>query len=119
MNSESDQERTMLQLCIKYNRLNVLVSILESNDQDFSSIKQDDGNTLIHSATVLGRLQVILIIGMFFIFDTLCPIHFYTFSFWTSHSIVYVLKIVKFCNIKRSQHQLLSFTALITLYIKY
>ncbi|XP_063946966.1 ankyrin repeat-containing protein BDA1-like [Daucus carota subsp. sativus] len=59
VNSESDQERTVLHLCIKYNRLNVLVSILESNDQDFSSIKQDDGNTLIHSATVLGRLQII------------------------------------------------------------
>ncbi|WOG94953.1 hypothetical protein DCAR_0314250 [Daucus carota subsp. sativus] len=59
VNSESDQERTMLHLCIKYNRLNVLISILEPNDQDLSNIKQDDGNTLLHSATVLGRMQII------------------------------------------------------------
>ena len=58
VDSESDQERTMLQLCVKYNRLNVLILILESNDQDLSNIKHDDGNTILHSATALGRIQV-------------------------------------------------------------
>nr|XP_017240140.1 PREDICTED: ankyrin repeat-containing protein At3g12360-like [Daucus carota subsp. sativus] len=59
VDSESDQERTMLQLCVKYNRLDVLILILESNDQDLSNIKHDDGNTILHSATALGRIQII------------------------------------------------------------
>ncbi|WOG94958.1 hypothetical protein DCAR_0314255 [Daucus carota subsp. sativus] len=59
VDSESGQERTMLQLCVKYNRLNVLILILESNDQDLSNIKHDDGNTILQTATALGRIQII------------------------------------------------------------
>ena len=55
--SESDQERTMLHLCVKYNRLNVLDLILESNNQHLSNSKHD-GNTILHAATALGRMQV-------------------------------------------------------------
>lgn len=58
VHSESDQQRKMLHLSVKYNRLNVLILILESSDQNLSNIKHDDGNTILHSATALRRMQV-------------------------------------------------------------
>lgn len=50
---------TALHLCVMYNRLNVLILILESTHQDLSSIKDDKGNTILHSAATLRRLQII------------------------------------------------------------
>lgn len=59
-NSESYNQElgTALHLCVTYNRLNVLILILESTDQDLSNTKDDTGNTILHSATTMRRLQV-------------------------------------------------------------
>ncbi|KAK1355859.1 PGG domain-containing protein [Heracleum sosnowskyi] len=54
-----DQETTMLHLCVMYNRLNVLILILESNVSDLSNIKDRAGNSILHSATALRRIQII------------------------------------------------------------
>ena len=58
VNSESEQKGTLLHLSVVYNRLNVLILILESTDQDLLNIKDDDGNTILHSAAALSRIQV-------------------------------------------------------------
>lgn len=52
------QEGTVLHLCVMYNRLNILILILESNVQDLSNIRDDAGNTILHFATELRRMQV-------------------------------------------------------------
>lgn len=49
---------TVLHLCVMYNRLDVLILILESNDMDFSDMKDDNGNTILHTAAALRRMQV-------------------------------------------------------------
>ena len=55
----SHQEGTALQLCIFYNRLNVLIPILESNYyHDMINMKDENGETIVHSATALRRMQV-------------------------------------------------------------
>lgn len=62
VNSESHQKGTLLHLCVVYNRLNVFILILESTDQDLLNIKDDNGNTILHSAAALRRMQVVYII---------------------------------------------------------
>ncbi|KAK1351899.1 PGG domain-containing protein [Heracleum sosnowskyi] len=58
-NSDYGQEGAILHLCVMYNRLNILILILESNVQDWSNIKDDTGNTILHFATELRRMQII------------------------------------------------------------
>ncbi|KAL8092950.1 hypothetical protein AgCh_034997 [Apium graveolens] len=54
-----DEETTVLHLCVMYNRLNVLILILESNGPGLSNIKDKAGNTILHSATTLRRMQIV------------------------------------------------------------
>lgn len=58
-NSDYGHEGAILHLCVMYNRLNILILILESNAQDWSNIKDDAGNTILHYATELRRMQII------------------------------------------------------------
>lgn len=57
---------TVLHLCVMYNRLNIFILILELlNYQDLSSIKDDDGNTILHSAAPLRRIQGKTLVQLF------------------------------------------------------
>ena len=49
----------VLQLCVMYNRLNVLVLVLESTSQHLSNRRYDKGKTILQLATSLTRTQVI------------------------------------------------------------
>ncbi|KAL1809876.1 hypothetical protein ACET3Z_026866 [Daucus carota] len=57
-NSDFDPGK-VLQLCVMYNRLNILVLVLGSNFADLSTIKDEKGNTVLHSATEVKRVQMI------------------------------------------------------------
>ncbi|XP_017240130.1 ankyrin repeat-containing protein NPR4-like [Daucus carota subsp. sativus] len=55
-----DQELgKVLHLCVTYNRLSILILILESTSQDLSNIKDDNGNTILQLATSLRRTQMV------------------------------------------------------------
>ncbi|XP_074351943.1 uncharacterized protein LOC141691099 [Apium graveolens] len=56
---ESDKKGTLLHLSVVYNRLNVFILILESTDQDLLNIKDDNGNTILHSAAALRWMLII------------------------------------------------------------
>ncbi|KAL1826062.1 hypothetical protein ACET3Z_012840 [Daucus carota] len=49
----------VLQLCVLYNRLNVLVLILESTSQHLSNSRYDKGKTILQLATSLTRTQIV------------------------------------------------------------
>ncbi|XP_017240136.2 ankyrin repeat-containing protein At2g01680-like [Daucus carota subsp. sativus] len=54
-----DDEETVFHLCVTYNRLNLLIRLLELNFQDLSNIKDGNGNTVLHTAAALKRMQMI------------------------------------------------------------
>ena len=53
-----DKEATVFYLCVMYERLNLLIRLLEVNDKDLSNIKDSNGDTILHTATALKRIQV-------------------------------------------------------------
>nr|XP_017240139.1 PREDICTED: ankyrin repeat-containing protein At2g01680-like [Daucus carota subsp. sativus] len=56
VNSELfDEEATVFM----YERLNLLIRLLEVNDRDLSNIKDSNGDTILHTATALKRIQMI------------------------------------------------------------
>ena len=58
--SESNDQGldTVLHMCVMYNRLDVLILILDKNPMDLSDVRDEDGNTILHYAAGLRRVQV-------------------------------------------------------------
>ncbi|KAL1826081.1 hypothetical protein ACET3Z_012859 [Daucus carota] len=59
VNSELfDEEAPVFHLCVMYERLNLLIRLLEVNDRDLSNIKDSNGDTILHTAVALKRIQL-------------------------------------------------------------
>ncbi|KAL1826282.1 hypothetical protein ACET3Z_004694 [Daucus carota] len=54
-----DDEETVFHLCVTYNRLNLLIRLLELNFHDLSNMKDGNGDTVLHTAAALKRMQMI------------------------------------------------------------
>ncbi|KAL1826065.1 hypothetical protein ACET3Z_012843 [Daucus carota] len=61
VNSESidEEEETVFHLCVLYNRLNLLIGLVESKEPDLSNMKDGNGDTILHTAAALKRMQMI------------------------------------------------------------
>ncbi|XP_017223646.1 ankyrin repeat-containing protein At2g01680-like [Daucus carota subsp. sativus] len=59
MKVDGEEIGTALHLCVMCNRLDVLDVILKSTEQDVLNLKDEKGNTVLHSATLLRRTQII------------------------------------------------------------
>ncbi|WOG97837.1 hypothetical protein DCAR_0417178 [Daucus carota subsp. sativus] len=59
--SESNDQGldTVLHMCVMYNRLDVLILVLDKNPMDLSDVKDEDGNTILHYAAGLRRMQIV------------------------------------------------------------
>ncbi|WOG94948.1 hypothetical protein DCAR_0314245 [Daucus carota subsp. sativus] len=49
----------VLHMCVMYNRLDVLILILDKNQIDLSEVKDEEGDTILHYAAGLRRMQIV------------------------------------------------------------
>ncbi|WOG94947.1 hypothetical protein DCAR_0314244 [Daucus carota subsp. sativus] len=60
-NSKSNDQGldAVLHMCVMCNRLDVLILVLGKNPIDLSDVKDEDGNTILHYAAGLRRIQIV------------------------------------------------------------